>query len=106
MSNYELIYDPTPDPGTEDGRQVAFEQWVASRPLSVQALITEFPPNTLYELFDPLFGNRPVTVVSYGEDDTIGVADVNQTYEEAAENLFHVAASRLRQCPILKGSDD
>lgn len=76
----------------------AWDEWVATRPESVQALCKKLPPDRLYRMKST--GSR-VTLVSYAEDGTVRV---NITGEHNAimfeRQVFGVKADDLEECDL------
>lgn len=88
---------PTPE------QQKEWEEWLASKPESVQKLAALKPPELLYRL--KTSGHR-VVVYSYGEDNTMSVI-VGSIYNQIATNriVFGVKPEDLEECD-LPGPDD
>lgn len=77
--------------------EVGWREWVATRPPSVQALCERFPPDRLYRIKD---GHR-VTVLAYGEDDTIRVHVSGQyNFVTFDRQVFGIKPEDLTECDL------
>ena len=76
----------------------AFDEWVAERPASVQALIRRFPPDHLYRLKSS--GHR-CTIYSYAEDDTLKVNVTGQfNFVIFDRQVFGIKPDDLEECEL------
>jgi len=76
----------------------AWREWVATRPLSVQALCDRLPPDRLYSLKS---SNHKVTIYSYSEDGTVTVnvsGDFNAVIFE--RQVFGIKPEDLEECDL------
>lgn len=78
--------------------QEAWQEWVASRPPTIQDLCARLPPDRLYRLVPS--GSR-VTLHSYEEDGTVTV-DVSPEFNLTMFNrqVFGVAPEDLEECDL------
>lgn len=76
----------------------AWHSWLAARPVIVQQLAAQLPPNRLYRL--KTSGHR-VTLYSYGEDGTVTVA-VTGDYNAVAfdRRVFGIKPEDLEECDL------
>jgi hypothetical protein len=75
-------------------RQDAFQQWIATRPESVQRLAKEFPLDTKFYIRGTLY-----YVLGYTEDDRLIVSTINpfEDYDRAFESATHFCAEHARE---------
>lgn len=78
--------------------EVAWREWVASRPESVQKLCRQLPPGRLYRL--KTSGHR-VTLYSYAEDGTVTV-NVTGEYNAVTfeRQVFGIKPEDLEECDL------
>lgn len=81
--------------------EAAFEEWVASRPAAIQAMIRRHPPGRLYLL--KTTGQR-VLIHSYLEDGTVKV-DVNAEFNATVlpRRVFGISPDDLEECDLPVG---
>ena len=80
--------------------EAAWNEWVATRPESVQKLCRQLPPNRLYRL--KTSGHR-VTLYSYCEDGTLTV-EVSGEYNAVMfdRRVFGIKPEDLEECDLPK----
>lgn len=84
-------------------QQAEFDDWVASRPPKIQAMVRSHPPNRLYRLTST---NQRVTIFAYGEGGTVQVI-VSGQYNLIVfdRKVFGINLAELIECE-LPGPDE
>lgn len=72
----------------------AFDQWLATRPESVQKLAKEFPPGTAIEV-----NGRKLYLLGYNENDMLIVSETwpGEDYKKANATKEYICASHVRE---------
>lgn len=86
----------------------AFDEWVATRPEKIRALIKKYPPNRLYRLKT---SNHRVTIAAYEEreDGRVGFrVDVTGEYNLVAmeRSVFGIDPEDLEECDLPGPGED
>lgn len=87
-----IVYPRSPE------QEQAWNEWVATRPLPIQILCEQFPPNRLYRMKST--GQR-VTIYAYYENNTVDVNITRQfNYHIYDRRVFGVDVGNLEECDL------